>query len=89
MRADAIIDEGFLAELAAAGLYEAQTLWDLTIAAPANRTAVVCPANGEVAYGTLVQEAAALAAHWHHEGLRSGDRIEVTATRAKAVSIEK
>ena len=75
MRADAIIDEGFLAELAAAGLYEAQTLWDLTIAAPANRTAVVCPANGEVTYGTLVQEAAALAAHWHHEGLRSGDVV--------------
>jgi acyl-CoA synthetase (AMP-forming)/AMP-acid ligase II len=64
-----------LADLAAAGLYEAQTLWDLAIAAPADRTAVVCPVNGEVTYGILVQEAAALAAQWHHEGLRSGDVV--------------
>src|SRR4051812_20158005 len=73
MRADPIVDAGFLAELAAAGLYEAQTLWGLAGAAPADRTAVVCPVNGEVTYGTLVEEAAALAAQWQHEGLRSGD----------------
>jgi hypothetical protein len=32
MRADAIVDEGFLADLAAAGLYQPQTLWDLAVA---------------------------------------------------------
>ena len=57
MRADAIVDEQFLAELAAAGLYEAQTLWDLANEAPADRIAVVCPNNGEITYGTLLAEA--------------------------------
>ena len=75
MRADAIVDEGFLAELTTAGLYEPQTLWDLATAAPAERTAVVCPANGEVTYGTLVEEATALAAQWQHDGLRPDDVV--------------
>jgi acyl-CoA synthetase (AMP-forming)/AMP-acid ligase II len=77
MRAEAIVDEQFLAELAASGLYEPQTLWDLAIAAPAERTAVVCPANGEIDYRTLIEEAVALAAQWQDEGMRPGDVVIV------------
>ena len=75
MRADALIDEQFLAELTAAGLYEARTLWDLAITAPSDRTAVVCPVNGEIAYGTLIEEALSLATQWQEEGLRPGDVV--------------
>src|SRR5271165_5487203 len=75
MRADAIVDEQFLAQLTAKGLYEPQTLWDLAITAPTERTAVVCPANGEIDYGTLIKEAVALAAQWQDSGLRPGDVV--------------
>lgn len=59
MRAAAIVDEQFLAEQAAAGLYSARTLWDLASAASPGRIAVVCPTNGEITYGTLIQDAVA------------------------------
>ncbi len=75
MRAEALVDQKFLADLTTAGLYRAQTLWDLAVAAPADRIAVVCPVNGEVDYGTLVEEATALAAQWQDEGLRSDDVV--------------
>lgn len=75
MRADALIDEQFAGELAAAGLYEARTLWDLAVSAPSDRIAVVCPVNGEVTYQTLVTEALALATRWFDEGLRPEDVV--------------
>jgi len=77
MRAHAIVDEGFLADQAAAGLYAANTLWDLAVDAPAERIAVVCPSNGEVTYGTLLAEAERLAAAWYEQGLHPGDVVIV------------
>jgi len=75
MRAEATIDAQFLAEQAAAGLYEPQTLWDLATAAPRGRIAVVCPRNGEITYDTLVAEAESLAASWFAQGLQPEDVV--------------
>lgn len=75
MRADALVDERFLADQAAAGLYEARTLWELANDAPTERIAVVCPTNGEITYGTLLAEAERLAASWHGQGLQPGDVV--------------
>lgn len=75
MRAEALVDPDFLAELAEQGHYESRTLWDLALGARPQRLAVVCPRNGEVSYGTLVAEATALAARMRAEGIDSGDVI--------------
>jgi len=77
MRAEAVIDKQFLAELAASGLYESQTLWDLAGAASPERIAVVCPRNGEVTYATLLTEAERLARSWFSQGLQPGDVVIV------------
>lgn len=77
MIAAPLVDRTFLEAQAQAGLWEAQTLWDLALQAPRDRVAIVCPRNGPIDYATFVAEAEGLAGHWAAEGIDSGDILMV------------
>jgi cyclohexanecarboxylate-CoA ligase len=77
MNTPPLVDRDFLDEQAQAGLCDPNTLWDLVLRVPGDRTAIVCPRNGPVDYSTLVSEANGLAGHWASEGITAGDIVLV------------
>lgn len=75
MYAAPLIDPAKLAQWRSERLWEPRTLWDLAIRADRNHPAVICPRNGSVDYGTLVDEAERLAAAWFEAGIQPSDVV--------------
>jgi len=70
-----LVTESVLAGWRQAGLRDSETLWGLASKADRDRLAVICPRNGLVSYGTLLDEAECLAATWFADGIAPGDIV--------------
>ena len=75
MRAEPLVDPGFLRAREAEGLWNRTTLWHEVSRHDSDRVAVVCPRRGSMTFGQLRADAEGLAAAWHRDGLQPGEVV--------------
>lgn len=75
MKSTSLVEPLVLERWRSEGLRRDVTLWELATAVARDAVAVICPRNGPVTYGTLVDEAESLAAAWHAAGIEPGDVV--------------